>query len=171
MWEAYIDLLFILGKINSGGIYRGDSMSVSSVGSQSSVGFHGGLVHLDQALDETVRDLIGHLNKVQLALRQISVASEQDMKYEDELSLAGGMDDDLREMSWLFDDLRGMQMDLISQPDTPEEKLMLKKWKLDRKALEKKLQGEHDAKFKAEREQSKLALKAEKLRIAEEGEE
>lgn len=99
------------------------------------------------------------MTKVQFALRQLACAAEQDVPYEDELKLSAQMDDELREMAWLFDDLRAIEQDLISLPDTPEDKLLLKKFKLDRKALEKKLQAEHTEKFKAERAASKAAMK------------
>jgi len=52
--------------------------------------------------------------------------------------------------------------DLISVPDTADEKALLKKWKIDRKVLEKKLQDEHAVKVREERAASKLALKTEK---------
>ena len=146
-------------------------MSVSSVGSQASVGFQGELVNLEQALDSTCRDLINHMNHVQLQLRTLAAAPEQDLPYEEELDICTKMDDNLREMSWLFEDLRGYQCDLVSEPSTPEEKSQLKVWKVQRKELEKKLQADHTAKAKEMRAASKLALKIEKARIAEEGED
>ncbi len=137
-------------------------MSVSSVGSMASVGFHGQSVNLEQALDETVRELQKHLNMVQVHLRTIAATVERDDDFEEELALTGKVDDDLREMSWLFEDLRAFAADLISIPETAEEKALLRKWKIDRKVLEKRLQEEHTAKVREERAASKLALKTEK---------
>lgn len=142
-------------------------MSVSSVGSTLSVGFHGSAMNYEQALDETVRELQKHLNMVQVHLRTIAHTVEQDDDYETELKLSGALDDDLRDMSWLFDDLRQMATDLISVPDTPEEKALLKKWKIDRKELERKAQIEHAEKMKAERLANKAAMKVAKMTIAE----
>lgn len=137
-------------------------MSVSSVGSMASVGFHGQSVNLEQALDETVRELQKHLNMVQVHLRTIAATVERDDDFAEELTLTGKVDDDLREMSWLFEDLRAFAADLISIPETAEEKALLRKWKIDRKVLEKRLQEEHTAKVREERAASKLALKTEK---------
>lgn len=137
-------------------------MSVSSVGSMASVGFHGQSVNLEQALDETVRELQKHLNMVQVHLRTIAATVERDDDFAEELALTGKVDDDLREMSWLFEDLRAFAADLISIPETAEEKALLRKWKIDRKVLEKRLQEEHTAKVREERAASKLALKTEK---------
>ena len=143
------------------------AMSVSSVESTTSVGFKGQAVNLDAALDETVRDLQKHLNMVQVHLRLIASTVEQDDDLATELELSGKLDDDLREMGWLFEDLRSFATDLISQPETAEEKSMVKVWKVQRKEIERKLQIEHSAKVKAERAASKVALKMEKNSIGE----
>lgn len=142
-------------------------MSVSSVGSQASVGFHGRAVGMDEALDNVMRDLQNHINHVQLALRQVACIAEQDADYKEELDLSWKIDDDLLQMSFLFDDLRAMCLDLITVPETPEEKALAKKFKADRKEYEKKAIAEHAAKFKAEREASKQALKAAKAGLSE----
>ena len=79
------------------------------------------------------------------------MAPEQDVPYEDELSMCGKIADDLRQMCWLFEDLRGFQFDLLSEPSTPEEKA----WKIERKAIEKAEEAKHAALVKAEREEAK----------------
>lgn len=142
-------------------------MSVSSVGSTSSVGFRGEAVNLEQALDSTIRDLQSHLNLVQCHLRSIAATVEQDDDFGVELDLTGKMDDDLRSMTWLFDDLRQMAADLISVPETAEEKSQLRIWKVQRKELEKKLQAEHAIQVKTERAASKVALKLERASLGE----
>ena len=142
-------------------------MSVSSVGSTASVGFRGQAVNLEAALDETVRGLQAHLNLVQCHLRGIAATLEQDDDLSVELKLSADLDDELRSMAWLFDDLRGFATDLISVPDTPAERAMVKKWKIDRKELERKLQAEHTAATKAEKAANKAALKMESASIAE----
>ena len=107
------------------------------------------------ALDDTCRDLIKHMNAVQFQLRSLAMAPEQDVPYEDELSMCGKIADDLRQMCWLFEDLRGFQFDLLSEPSTPEEKALLKAWKIERKAIEKAEEAKHAALVKAEREEAK----------------
>ena len=143
-------------------------MSVSSVTSTVSVGFHGRSVGIEEALDEVVRDLQNHLNHVQLALRQVASVAEQDLDYEEELKLSWSIDEDLLQMGFLFDDLRGMCLDLITVPETAEEKALAKKWKSDRREYEKKAVAEHAAKFKEERTASKAALAAERANAMQE---
>lgn len=128
------------------------------------------MMDLDRALQKSFDDLMAHMTKVQFSMRQLALAVEQDLQFEEELKLTAVIDGELREMSWLFDELRAIESDLISIPETPEDKLLLKKFKLDQKALEKTLQAEHAERFKAERAAAKLAMKAEKLKLAEEAE-
>src|SRR5688572_20691457 len=118
-------------------------MSVSSVGSMVSVGFHGREVGMEEALDETVRALQRHLNLAQCHLREIAAVVERNEEYEQELKLSWDLDEDLLQMSFLFEDLRMMSLDLISTPQTPEEKALAKKWKIDRKEHERKLISAH----------------------------
>jgi hypothetical protein len=133
-------------------------MSISSSGSVF-VGFRGDAVPLDEALDETIRNLQKHLNMVQVKLREIAVLVEQDPDFQEEVKLSDDLDDELRDMNWLFSDLRSMAYDLISIPDLPEDKAWFKQHKIDRKANEKKVQAEHAAKIKEERVQQKKAMK------------
>ena len=136
-------------------------MSISSVGSQASVSFHGAQQSLDLALDQTVRDLIKHMNAVQFQLRSLAMAPDQDVPFEDELKLCAKIADDLRQMSWLFDDLRRFQFDLLSEPNTAEDKALLRSWKIERKAIEKAEEARHAALVKEEIE----AAKADKARM------
>lgn len=103
-----------------------------------------------------------------MALRSIAAAPEQCLPYDEELELARKMDDDLRQMGYLLEDLRFMEADLLSMPESAEDKTLLKLWKAERKALEKKCNDERAIQVKADREASKLAMKAEKLAMKEE---
>lgn len=124
-----------------------------------SVGFKGNAVPLEQALDETVRELQKHLNMVQVKLREIANIVEENPDFKEEVKLSDELDDNLRDMTWLFNDLRSMAYDLISDPFEPEDKAWFKKHKVERKANEKKLQAEHKAQMKADKEKEKEALK------------
>jgi hypothetical protein len=135
-----------------------DNLSISSTGSIS-VGYKGGAVPLEQALDEVIRELQKHLNMVQVKLREIAIIVDQDPDFKEEVTLSDELDDNLREMEWLFSDLRSMAYDLISDPYEPEDKAWFKTHKAERKVNEKKLQSEHAAKVKEERIQQKNALK------------
>lgn len=134
-------------------------MSVSSAGSQASVSFRGEEVNYNDAMDQVYRELVGHLNHSQLLLRQVALACEQDLPFEEELKIATAFDDDQRNMEFLIDAQRGMMTELISIPDTPEDKILLKKWKIDRKEKERVRQAEHAAQVKADMVAYKLAKK------------
>lgn len=114
---------------------------------------------MEVALDEVVRKLQAHLNMAQCHLREIAACVDRGEDYEDELKLSWDLDEDLLLMSFLFEDLRMMSLDLISVPETPEEKAMAKKWKIDRKEHERKLTAEHVAQVKTERAAYKASLK------------
>lgn len=133
-------------------------MSTSSVGSTVSVSFHGEQQTIDRALEVTVNDIIKHLNHTQLGLRTLACASEQCLPYDEELAIAGKLNDNARELRYLIEDLELMQFDLVSVPNTAEEKKLLKEWKIERKAIEKAAHEEHIAQIKADR----LIAKAEK---------
>lgn len=141
--------------------------SIGSTASRASVGFHGETVDMEVALDDTVRQLQGHLNNVQQLLRNIAVIVEQDADFKTEVAESDKVDDELRRMGWLFADFRHIVDDLISIPDTKEDKAWFKLHKKERAATEKVLQAEHDAQEKAERAASKAALKLAQASIAE----
>lgn len=134
-------------------------MSVSSVGSNASVSFRGEDVNYQDAMDQMYRELIGHLNSSQMLMRQVACACEQDLTFEEELKVASAFDDDHREMEFLLDAQRGMMVELISIPETAEDKALLKKWKIDRKLREKTLQAAHQEQVKADMAAYKLAKK------------
>ena len=103
-------------------------------------------------------------------MRQIAAASEQDLDYADELKLSWAVDEDLLQMSFLADDLRGMCLDLITVPETQEEKAAARKLKIDRKEHDRKSTVEHNARIKADQKALKLARKTEKLAMVDEEE-
>lgn len=138
------------------------AMSVSSACSQSTVGFQGQMVNLESALQNVFDDMMSHMTKIQFVMKQLAMAVEQDLPFSAELELSALIMNETREMGWLHDDLHGMQEDLISLPDTAEDKALYKKWKIDQKLLHKTVLAAHAEKFKADRAASKLAFKLEK---------
>ena len=139
-------------------------MDTSSNASAAStvVGHRGQIVDLEKVIDETVGSLQGHLNMVQCRLREIALFVENDGELQEEVKMTDALDDELREMAWLFEDLRSAGYDLISVPDTADEKAWVKAHKAERKLHEKRVQAEHAAKVKADREKEKALLKAQK---------
>ena len=132
-------------------------MSVSSVGSTASCCVNGQEVPLEIQLEEVVKKLQNHLNRTQLHLREIASVCEQDDDLATELKLSGDLDEDLLNMGFLFDSLRGMCLDLISEPSNKEERDMVKKFKEERKAHEKLAKAEHKARVVAERAANRQA--------------
>ena len=134
------------------------------------MGFHGQVVGMDAAVDNVMRDLINHINNIQICLRHIAVIADQDADYASELQLSWAVDEDLLQIRFLADDLRGICLDLITVPETPDEKLLAKKFNFDRKEHERQAIVTHNEKVKTERVAYKLALKAEKLAMVDEEE-
>ena len=146
-------------------------MSVSSVGSTASVGFRGECIPLDIAIDECVRELQKHLNLLQLHLRSLAAIVDQDAEFKEECAEFDKVDDELREMGWFFSDLRSFGEELISLPDTKEDKAWFKLHKVERKLENKKLELEHAEKITEEKKASKLAMKIQVSSIAEDDNE
>lgn len=136
-----------------------DTESVGSTASMLSVGHNGTAMPLEQALDDTVRSLQRHLNAVQCHLREIAVIAERDQDFREEIKLSDELDDELREMGWLFEDLREMAYDLCSQPVDAEEKRWFAEHKKERKARDKRLNDEHARQTKEQRKAEREALK------------
>ena len=86
-------------------------MSVSSVASTVSVGHKGCAVPLEAALDETIAALQKHLNGTQCKLREIAAFVD----FKEEVKMTDELDDGLRDMCWLFDDLRNMAYDFTTR--------------------------------------------------------
>ena len=132
-------------------------MSVSSVGSTASVWVNGQEIPLEIELEEVIKKLQNHLNRTQLHLREIASVCEQDDDLAEELKLSGDLDEDLLNMSFLFDDLRSLALSLISEPNNKEERDLIKAFKEQRKAHEKSTKAAHKMRIAAERAANKEA--------------
>ena len=67
-------------------------MSISSACSSISVSLNGKEMDLEGALDEVVRGLQTHLNRVQLQLRMLGVGSERDDDFQEQILEADKME-------------------------------------------------------------------------------
>ena len=130
-------------------------MSISSACSSVSVSLNGREMGLEEALDETIRNLQKHLNMVQMQLRMIGVGSERDDDFEDQIKEADKMQDGIIEMTWLFEDLYDMAYQIVGQAETPQEKAFLKKHKLERKVHMDKMKTERKEEKKREKQEAK----------------
>ena len=111
------------------------------------------------------------MNLVQLHLRSLAAIVDQDADFKEEVAELDKVDDELRGLAWLFADLRSMGEDLISVPDTKEDKAWFKLHKAQRKLDEKKLEAEHAAQIMEEKKAAKLAMKMQVSSIAEDDNE
>ena len=136
-------------------------MSIASGASSVSISLNGREMNLEEALDSVVRDLQKHLNMVQLQLRMLGVGSERDDDFEDQIKEADKMQDSIREMTWLFEDLYDMSYQIVGDPETKEEKQFMKQHKIERKAHMDKLKADHKEQKKKEKEEAKLSKQLE----------
>lgn len=150
--------------------------SIASDLSTISVSLYGKEVNVEQALDETIRNLQQHLNLLQSGLREIAMSSDQSTgEGLDDIKLSclqvDKMQDHILEMNNLFEDLLDMSDQLVYLPENKEEKEYLKQHKAERKvkvaALKKKFDEERKAYKDALKEQKKKE-KAEMKSIKEE---
>ena len=131
-------------------------MSIASSSASSvSVSLNGVEMPLEQALDETVRGLQGHLNMVQLHLRTLASDQERDNDYQEMIATADLLEDNIDEMQWLFQDLRSMCYEICGEAETPEEKSFLKAHKIERKAYFQKKALDRKAETKRLKQENK----------------
>jgi hypothetical protein len=108
-------------------------MSISSACSNVSVTINGTEMNLEDALDEVVRGLQKHLNKVQMQIRLLGVGSDRQDDFEEQIAEADLMENEIISMQELFNELRGISYQLVGEPETPQEKKWLKAHKAERK--------------------------------------
>lgn len=147
-----------------------------SVKSTVSVSIRGEDVDCEKALKDTVKDLQGHLNALEVIFMQIATTSEQfvgdevevDSKEFGKLTISqdllvsckqvDAMQEEIVKMNGLFDDLMSMSMQLVYEPETKDEKLYVREYKKIRKVEVQKMKD----KLKEERESWHKQLKEER---------
>ena len=130
-------------------------MSVASSSASSvSVNHHGQEIDLETALDETVRSLQAHLNMTQCHLRSLAADSERDNDFKEMIGVADELENEIDDMMWLFQDLRGYCYDIVGLPEG-DEKAWLKSHKALRKSYFQKKTLEKKAQIKKEKQDSK----------------
>ena len=134
-------------------------MSIASGASSISVSLNGREVTLEEGLDEVVRDLQKYLNMVQCQLRTLGMGSERDDDFEDQITIADELQDNIMRMNWLFEDLYGMAYEIVGDAESAEEKAFLKQHKIARKEQIKRMKDEHAEKKRLEKEEMKMAKK------------
>lgn len=139
-------------------------MSICSDLSAMSISYRGNEVNLERQLDETIRGLQDHLNKLQSVFREIAMSSEQytgDGEDGEMLDLklscrqVDVMKEHIVKMNNLFQDLMDMSDQLVYEPVSNDEKKYLKEWK----KLSKTKFDDMNKKFVEERKEYKKEMK------------
>src|SRR5690348_12817032 len=100
-------------------------MSVSSVGSTASVGFRGSAEpRTSPGRNSEGSSKTSQSYSVRLANSRINCGSRR--RFQRGVKESDKIDDELRNMNWLFSDLRAMAEDLVSIPDEPDDKIWYK---------------------------------------------
>ena len=123
----------------------------SSAASTVSVNHHGQEIDLETAMDKTITDLQRHLNMVQCHLRTLAADSERDNDFKEMINVADSLEDEIDDMMWLFQDLRGYCYDIVGLPEG-DEKAWLKIHKTERKAYFQKKTKEKKEEIKKEKQ-------------------
>ena len=101
-------------------------MSVSSAMSGMSVSIHGEEMPLDQAIEETFKQLQTHLNNTQTNLIQLSMTEDRGEGFKYSYEMQKKVEWSISEMTLLFKDLKSITKQVKLSPTTDEEK----QWKL-----------------------------------------
>jgi hypothetical protein len=135
--------------------------------SAMSVSHHGKEVNIEDALDEVIRGLQGHLNDLQYQIRTIAMTADQftgdgddpemtDLKLS--LEQSDAVVDNILEMHNLFDDLIGFGEQMAFKPINAAEKAYTKAHKAQRK----KDIAEKKRRWEVERVEEKKRMKQER---------
>jgi hypothetical protein len=80
----------------------------SSSASQISINVDGKEMDLEQMLDETIRGVQGHLNQLQMQLRNVACCEDRGESFEEIVEITDEIDDSVIEMIELFGDLQNV---------------------------------------------------------------
>ena len=123
----------------------------SSASSMCSVNFHGSEQSLEESLDTTVRELQSHLNSVQCNLRTLAADQDRDPDFKEAIAEADKLEENIVRMIELFDELRGFCYDIVGSPLDMDEKVWLKKHKIERREFFKRMAIDTKERIKAEK--------------------
>ena len=97
-------------------------MSVSSNMSDVSVILNGQEVNIDDAINDSYRDIQGYLNTTQSQLRNLAQVEERSETFRYSHELCTNIDYNIKEILELFKDLKSIVKQVRLKPTTPEEK-------------------------------------------------
>ena len=97
-------------------------MSIRSNMSDVSVILNGQEVNIDDAINDTYRDIQGYLNTTQSQLRNLAQVEERSETFFYSHELCSNIDYNIKEILELFKDLKSIVKQVRLKPTTPEEK-------------------------------------------------
>ena len=117
-------------------------MSISSQMSEMSISLNGEEIMLEEAVDETFKNLQAFLNSTQCDLRNLASCDERNETFEVSHSYCTKIDDNISEMNELFKSLKSIVKQIKMVPKTDEDKQFVKDFEFKRreeKAEQKRL--------------------------------
>ena len=90
-------------------------------------------VSIEDAMDSVIAEIQQQLNNSQYSIRQLAMASDQNLEFQEEVKFCDNLQDHLLQIQRLFMDLLDISDQLISIPETKQDKDFWKQHKKDRK--------------------------------------
>ena len=97
-------------------------MSIRSNMSDLSVVLNGEEVNIDEAINDTYREIQSHLNATQSQLRNLAQVEERSETFRYSHELCTNIDYNIKEILELFKDLKSIVKQVRLKPTTPEQK-------------------------------------------------
>ena len=119
--------------------------SICSAMSEISISLNGVEQSLEQAIDDTFKELQQNLNFCQTNLRNLAQCEERGDEFEISHDICSKINSNILEMKELFLDLHSIVKQIKLKPETPEEKQWMENYN-----EEKKREKEEDKKIKKE---------------------
>ena len=127
--------------------------SICSAMSEVSISLNGVEQSLEQAIDDTFKELQQNLNQSQCNLRNLATCEERGDEFQISHDICYRIHDNILEMKELFLDLNSIVKQIKLKPETPEEKNWMETYN-----EEKKREKEEDKKIKRE-DKEKMKMK------------
>ena len=87
---------------------------------------------IDQAIEGTIKDIQEYLNTSQYNIRRLAMCSEQGEEFKTEVEIYTEFEDNLLEINHLFYSLLSISDQLVSIPETFEDKAYWKQYRKER---------------------------------------
>ena len=112
-------------------------------------------VSIEDAMDSVIAEIQQQLNNSQYSIRQLAMASDQNLEFQEEVKFCDNLQDHLLQIQRLFMDLLDISDQLISIPETKQDKDFWKQHKKDRKQHVRDKLKEYNDNKKTEKEERK----------------